>query len=102
PGADQRAGQHQPAGSAALDRSDHGVGAGSEEEHMASGLLNRNINAATGVRAMTAPARRLAASPNHRFTAAERSPTAATPSMACGRRMLQLLTPNTRAVRAIG
>ena len=36
----------------------------------ASGLLNRNISAATGVSAHTAPASRPAPAPNHRLTAA--------------------------------
>ena len=34
----------------------------------ASGLLNRNMSAATGVSAHTAPATRPAPAPNHRFT----------------------------------
>ncbi len=63
----------------------------------ASGLLNRNIRAATGVTASTAPASRPAAPPNHRRTVAYSSPTAATPSSACGTRMLHALTPNRRA-----
>ena len=50
----------------------------------ASGLLNRNINAATGVSARTSPAMSPAGGPNQRLTAAYSSRTDATPSSACG------------------
>ncbi len=62
----------------------------------ASGLLKRNINAATGVSAKTAPAISAAAGENHRLTAANKMPTAATPSSACGTSTLQALTPKIR------
>ena len=62
----------------------------------ASGLLNRNISAATGVSAMTSPAMSPAAGPNHRRTAAYSTPTHATPSSACGPSMLHELTPKIR------
>jgi hypothetical protein len=62
----------------------------------ASGLLNRNINTATGVSASTAPAISLAPGPATRRAAAYSSPTDATPISACGARMLQLLTPKIR------
>ena len=62
----------------------------------ASGLLNRNMSAATGVSAKIAPAARPAPAPNHRLTAAYSSPTAATPSSAWGTSMLQLLKPKIR------
>src|SRR5580692_7054355 len=64
---------------------------------MASGLLNRNINVATGVRASTAPANRAAPGLNHRRTVTNNTPTVATPSRAWGTRMLQAFTPNRRA-----
>ena len=67
----------------------------------ASGLLNRNISAATGVSANTAPASSAAGAENLRRTVAYRSPTAATPSSACGTRMLHELTPKMRAERSI-
>jgi hypothetical protein len=60
-------------------------------------LLNRNIRVATGVRAMTAPARSPAAGPNQRRTVAYRSPTVATPISAWGASRLQELTPKMRA-----
>ncbi len=63
----------------------------------ASGLLKRNIKAATGVSASTVPASSPEAGPNHRRTVANSIPTAATPSRACGARMLHALTPKTRA-----
>ena len=73
----------------------------SSRTRRASGLLNRNIRAATGVSASTAPATSPAAAPNQRRTAAKRRPTAATPSSACGTRMLQAFSPNTRAESSI-
>ena len=60
-------------------------------------MLNRNISAATGVSASTAPATSPAAAPNQRRTAAYSTPTVATPMRACGTRMLQELTPKMRA-----
>lgn len=65
-------------------------------------MLNRNISAATGVSASAAPASRAAQAGKRRRTAACRTATVATPMSACGTRMLQVLTPNTRAARAIG
>ena len=62
----------------------------------ASGLLNRNISAATGVSARASPATSPAAGPNQRRTAAYSTPTQATPSRACGTSMLQELTPKIR------
>ena len=67
----------------------------------ASGLLNRNINAATGVSASAEPASRPAAGPLVRRTAAYSSATAATPISACGTSMLQELNPNSRPDRPI-
>src|ERR1700726_464782 len=64
---------------------------------MASGLLNRNISAGTGVSARAAPASRPAAGPDQRRTAAYSRPTEATPSSACGASMLQLEKPKIRA-----
>src|ERR1700677_1615156 len=62
----------------------------------ASGLLNRNISAATGVSASTAPAISPATGPDQRRTAAYSSPTDATPSRACGSSMDHWLKPNIR------
>src|ERR1700761_3613663 len=62
----------------------------------ASGLLNRNISAATGVSARVRPAISPAAGPNQRRTAAYRTPTEAIPSSACGTSVLQELTPKIR------
>ena len=67
----------------------------------ASGLLNRNINDATGVRASTAPAIRPAAGPLHRRTVAYSSPTEATPINACGSSMVNALKPNSLPDRPI-
>ncbi len=75
----------------------------------ASGLLNRNISVATGVVASTAPASsappEAARGPrdeSDRRTVAYSTKTASTPISASGTRMLQALTPNTRADRSIG
>ncbi len=68
----------------------------------ASGLLKRNINAATGVSASAVPASRADPAENQRRTARYSTPTAATPSSASGTRMLHEFTPKTRAVNAIG
>ena len=62
----------------------------------ASGLSKRNISAATGVSASTAPAISAAAAPNQRRTAAYSTPTAATPSSACGTSRLHELKPKIR------
>ena len=65
----------------------------------ASGLLNRNMSAATGVVAMTAPASRAANAENRRRTEAYTTPTVATPIKACGTRMLHELRPKMRTDR---
>ena len=59
----------------------------------ASGLLNRNISAATGVSASTAPAIRPAAGPLVRRTVAYSSATAPTPISACGSSIVKALNP---------
>ena len=64
-------------------------------------MLKRNISAATGVNANTAAESSAAGAENRRRTVAYRRPTAATPSSACGTRMLQLDTPNRRAEMSI-
>ena len=63
----------------------------------ASGLLKRNIKTATGVSAVTAAASRPAPGRNQRLTVVYTTPTVATPSSACGTRMLHALTPKMRA-----
>src|SRR6185369_10052095 len=65
----------------------------------ASGLLNRNMSAATGVTAMASPAMNPAAAESLRRTAVYTTPTVATPISAWGTRMLQELSPNTRTER---
>ena len=67
----------------------------------ASGLLKRNISAATGVTASTSPANSPAPGPNQRLTAACSSATAATPSTTDGISMLALLKPKIRPDSAI-
>jgi hypothetical protein len=67
----------------------------------ASGLLNRNISTATGVRAMTPPATSPAAAPNWRLTVAYTTPTVATPMSTSGMRMLNELSPSSRTLRAM-
>ena len=67
----------------------------------ASGLLNRNISTATGVRAMTSPPSSPAAGPNHRRTVAYTTATVPTPMSTCGRRMANELSPNSRTDRAM-
>jgi hypothetical protein len=67
----------------------------------ASGLLNRNISAAAGVAASTAPASSPATVPwrgsvTVRRTAANSTATAATPITACGPSTDQLFMPNSR------
>src|ERR1022692_5097557 len=68
----------------------------------ASGLSKRNMSAATGVRAMTAPAMSPADGPNQRRTVVYSTPTVATPSRACGTSRLQEFSPNTRADSSMG
>ena len=67
----------------------------------ASGLLKRNMSAATGVIARIRPERRAARCPNQRLTVAYSSATAAMPSSACGSSMLKLEKPNTREESSI-
>ena len=62
----------------------------------ASGLLNRNIRVATGVRASTSPAMSPATAPCQRRTAAKRVPTEATPMRAWGTRIDHELSPKSR------
>ncbi len=59
----------------------------------ASGLLNRNISAATGVSASAAPAIRPAPGPLHRRTVAYSVPTEPTPINAWGRSIVKALKP---------
>ncbi len=68
----------------------------------ASGLLKRNISAATGVSASTPPASSPAAAPNRRRTAAYSTPTAATPISTSGTRIAQEPSPKSRTDSAIG
>ena len=63
----------------------------------ASGLLNRNMRAATGVVASTTPARSAAPGRNHRLTLATTSATDPTPINAWGTRIDHELTPKRRA-----
>src|SRR5207302_8358382 len=65
------------------------------------GLLKRNIRVATGVSARIAPAKRPPIGPTRRRTVRYRSQTAATPSSACGTRMLHAFTPKMRALITI-
>ncbi len=67
----------------------------------ASGLLNRNIKAATGVSASTAPAIRPATGPLHRRTVEYSSATEPTPINACGTSMVNELKPNSLPDRPI-
>ena len=68
----------------------------------ASGLLKRNISAATGVSASTAPAIRPAAGLNRRRTAAYSTATVPTPISTSGTRICQEPRPKSRTDRAIG
>ena len=69
----------------------------------ASGLLNRNINTATGGSAITDPAiSPVAAAPVVRRTTWCSNATVAMPSRACGTRMLQPDRPKSRTESAIG
>src|SRR4051812_21501875 len=63
----------------------------------ASGLLKRNMSTATGVSAVIAAARSPAPGRNQRLTVAYTTATVATPSSACGTRMLHAFTPKMRA-----
>ena len=75
----------------------------SSSTSIASGLLKRNISTATGVSAIVAPAIRPAtAEPVVRRTVLCSSQTAATPSSACGTRMLQDESPKIRTESPIG
>ena len=66
-------------------------------------MSKRNISTATGVSASVAPASRpAAAEPVVRRTAACSTATAATPSSACGTRMLHEESPKIRTESAIG
>ncbi len=60
-------------------------------------MLNRNINAATGVNAITAAAIKPAPAEAHRRTVAYSTATVATPSRAWGTRMLHDERPKMRA-----
>lgn len=73
----------------------------SSSTSIASGLLNRNINAATGVRASTDPASRPAPAPATRRTAAYSTATAPTPISACGTSTLHGFSPNIRTEMSI-
>src|ERR1700722_19578921 len=67
----------------------------------ASGLLNRNINAATGVSARTPPASSAVLPENARRTVKYTNATVATPIRASGSRMLNELSPNRRTETSI-
>lgn len=68
----------------------------------ASGLLKRNISAATGVSAKAAPLSRAAPAPNWRRTAAYSTAVVPTPIRAWGTRICQEPSPNSRTDSAIG
>ncbi len=68
----------------------------------ASGLLKRNISAATGVRAKTATAISPATGPKRRRTAELSTAAVARAISTCGARIAQELSPNSRTDRAIG
>ncbi len=67
----------------------------------ASGLSNRNISTATGVRAVAAPAISAAPGAKRRRTIRYTRATVATPISASGSRMLQALSPKSRTERSI-
>lgn len=69
---------------------------------MASGLLNRNISAATGVNASTAPAIRPAAGLNRRRTEAYTTATVPTPIRASGARIAHEFRPKILTDSSIG
>ena len=87
---------HQRLLSFSQARSTQYAAATSSSTSKASGLLNRNIKAATGVSANTAPASNAAPSPLTRRTAAYNNATAPTPSSACGTSTLHGFSPNSR------
>ncbi len=64
--------------------------------------MNRNISAATGVRASTAPAIRPAPGLNRRRTAAYTTATAATPISTSGTRIAHESSPKTRTDSSMG
>ena len=98
---DQRPGADHPARGAALERPHEAVRRRDEQQtSSASGLLKRNISAATGVSASTAPASSPAPAPNQRLTAREQAD-GGTPSSACGTSMLELEKPKMRPDSAI-
>ncbi len=68
----------------------------------ASGLLKRNISAATGVSASAAPATRPPSAENRRRTVAYTAATVPTPISTCGASTLNELRPRSRAESAIG
>ncbi len=68
----------------------------------ASGLLKRNISAATGVSAKARPASSPASGEKRRRTVAYRAATVPTAISACGARTDQEESPKTRAESAIG
>ncbi len=68
----------------------------------ASGLLKRNISAATGVSASAAPASRPPSGEKRRRTVAYSTPTVAAPISACGARTDQEERPKIRAESTIG
>ncbi|GAA3244387.1 hypothetical protein GCM10020216_072430 [Nonomuraea helvata] len=65
-------------------------------------MLNLNINTATGVSAITAPASSPAQTVNNLRTDAYTSATAPTPMSAWGTSMAQELSPNSRTLSTIG
>ena len=67
----------------------------------ASGLLNRNIKAATGVTASVSPASRPAAAPNCRRMVAHSNATEPTPRSACGTSIAHELSPKMRTDKDI-
>lgn len=81
---------------ASIERTVQYAAATSSRSMSASGLLKRNIMAATGVTASPAPASSPATGPAHRRTAAISSATAATPMSACGTNMDHELNPKIR------
>ncbi len=69
---------------------------------MASGLLNRNISAATGVSASTTPEISPAPAPNRRRTAAYTTATVPTPMSTSGTRIAHEFRPKIRTESSIG
>ena len=102
--ADHRAGPEHPAQLAALDAAQREVRRRgvSSSTSSASGLLNRNISAATGVSASTPPASSaVRAEKCAPHGARRRRATVATPISASGSRMLNELSPNRRTDSAM-